>query len=77
MSDPAPHRSPDDDAARRSPDAGNPDPWDASWLDERSGGPPRLWRALWAVALAGLVLLLLGWTLHALSGSGHDTPSIR
>lgn len=60
----------DDDVPGRSTDAGGPGPWDASWLDDRSGKPPRLWRMLWIVSLVGLVLVLVGWLFQAMLGGG-------
>lgn len=77
MSDPLHHRLEHPERRRCSPDAGDAEPWDANWLDERASSSPRFWRVMVMLAFSGLVLLLLGWSLSMLLGSGHDASAVR
>ena len=63
--------------ARCSPDAGDAEPWDAAWLDERAPSPLRFWRVMVVLAFSGLVLLLVGWSLSMLLWSDHGPEAVR
>jgi hypothetical protein len=66
-----------DETARRSPDAGDAEPWDAAWLDERAPSPMRFWRVMVVLAFVGVVLLLVGWSLNMLLWSERGAEAVR